>query len=206
MATTLLAVVSAENIYQTFTRLGGAGFFVKRNSWSHPGTVGKVVSVGGLTSGTLPGDPPYHQPRLEICVFINATSSIYSRLDCLIVLLSWWCASVCRLAGRYRVLPAKHRFRTVIVFHGATVLVRHQTQAGGRGLILWMAGKHVLHQRLPLQRLRDSILEFARSARVSALSPHSGGERAASGGLAADCEAPCVLFWADSETTGECAP
>jgi hypothetical protein len=51
-----------ENIYQMFTRLGGAGFFVKRDSWSHPQTVAKVISVGGLTSGPLPGSPPYHQP------------------------------------------------------------------------------------------------------------------------------------------------
>jgi hypothetical protein len=44
-----------------FTRLDGAGVFVKRDSWSH-GTVAKVISVGGLTSGPLPGLPPYHQP------------------------------------------------------------------------------------------------------------------------------------------------
>src|SRR5262245_61728866 len=55
--------MSKENILQMFTRLGGAGFFVKRDSWSHPDTVAKVISVGGLASGTLPGDPPYHQPR-----------------------------------------------------------------------------------------------------------------------------------------------
>jgi hypothetical protein len=51
-----------ENIYQMFTRLGGAGVFVKRDRWSHPRTVAKVISVGGLTSGSLPGLPPYHQP------------------------------------------------------------------------------------------------------------------------------------------------
>ena len=50
-----------ENIYQMFTRLGGAGFFVKRNSWSHPKAAARVISVGGLKSGTLPGPPPYHQ-------------------------------------------------------------------------------------------------------------------------------------------------
>jgi hypothetical protein len=54
--------MAAENIYQMFTRLGAAGFFVKRDSWSHPRTVARVVSVGGLTSGDLPGLPPYHQP------------------------------------------------------------------------------------------------------------------------------------------------
>ena len=54
--------MAAENIFQMFTRLGGAGFFVKRDSWSHPRAAGRVVSVGGLTSGTLPGPPPYHQP------------------------------------------------------------------------------------------------------------------------------------------------
>jgi hypothetical protein len=51
-----------ENIYQMFTRLGAAGFFVKRDSWSHPSTAARVISVGGLTSGPLPGRPPYHQP------------------------------------------------------------------------------------------------------------------------------------------------
>jgi hypothetical protein len=51
-----------ENSYQMFTRLDGAGVFVKRDSWSHPRTVAKVISVGGLTSGPLPGLPPYHQP------------------------------------------------------------------------------------------------------------------------------------------------
>lgn len=55
-------VMAAENIYQMFTRLGGAGFFVKRDSWSHPRTLARVISVGGLTSGPLPGPPPYHQP------------------------------------------------------------------------------------------------------------------------------------------------
>ena len=54
--------MAAENIFQMFTRLGGAGFFVKRNSWSHPRAAARVISVGGLTSGALPGPPPYHQP------------------------------------------------------------------------------------------------------------------------------------------------
>jgi hypothetical protein len=54
--------MSAENIFQMYTRLGGADFFVKRNSWSHPRAAARVVSVGGLTSGPLPGPPPYHQP------------------------------------------------------------------------------------------------------------------------------------------------
>lgn len=49
-----------ENIFQMYTRIGGAGFFVKRDSWTHPKTIVRVVSVGGLTSGPLPGDPPYH--------------------------------------------------------------------------------------------------------------------------------------------------
>ena len=52
----------AENIYQMFTRSGGAGFFVKRDSWSQPRAAARVISVGGLTGGTLPGPPPYHQP------------------------------------------------------------------------------------------------------------------------------------------------
>ena len=51
-----------ENIYQMLTRLGGAGVFVKRDSWSHPRAVAKVISVGGLTGRSLPGLPPYHQP------------------------------------------------------------------------------------------------------------------------------------------------
>jgi hypothetical protein len=54
--------MATENIYQMFTRLGGAGFFVKRDSWSHPKAAARVISVGGLTSGPLPGLPPYHQP------------------------------------------------------------------------------------------------------------------------------------------------
>lgn len=52
--------MGSENIYQMYTRLGGAGFFVKRDSWSHPGTAARVVSIGGLTTGLLPGKPPYH--------------------------------------------------------------------------------------------------------------------------------------------------
>jgi hypothetical protein len=52
----------AENIFQMFSRLGGAGFFVRRNSWSHPCAAARVMSVGTLTSGALPGPPPYHQP------------------------------------------------------------------------------------------------------------------------------------------------
>jgi hypothetical protein len=54
--------MDAENIYQLFTRLG-AGFFVKRDSWSHPNAAARIISVGGQTSGPLPGDPPYHQPK-----------------------------------------------------------------------------------------------------------------------------------------------
>ncbi len=54
--------MNAENIFQMFTRLGGAGFFVRRNSWSHPRAAARVISVGGLTTGMLPGEPPYHQP------------------------------------------------------------------------------------------------------------------------------------------------
>jgi len=54
--------MAAENVFQMFTRLGGAGFFVRRNSWSHPRAAARVISVGGLTSGVLPGPPPYHQP------------------------------------------------------------------------------------------------------------------------------------------------
>jgi hypothetical protein len=49
-----------QNLYQMYTRLNGAGFFVKRDSWSHPKTVARVVSIGGLTTEPLPGEPPYH--------------------------------------------------------------------------------------------------------------------------------------------------
>jgi hypothetical protein len=35
---------------------------VKRNSWSHPCAAARVISVGELTNGALPGLPPYHQP------------------------------------------------------------------------------------------------------------------------------------------------
>lgn len=50
----------SENIFQMFTRHGGAGFFVKRNSWSHPFTVAQVLSIDGLASPPLPGKPPYY--------------------------------------------------------------------------------------------------------------------------------------------------
>lgn len=43
-----------------YTRLGGTGFFLKRNSWSHPKAAAKIISIGGLASGELPGKPPYH--------------------------------------------------------------------------------------------------------------------------------------------------
>jgi hypothetical protein len=51
--------VALENIYQMYVRVGKAAFFVKRNGWSHPYTVARVLSVGGLTQGPLVGDPPY---------------------------------------------------------------------------------------------------------------------------------------------------
>lgn len=54
--------MTVENVFQMFARLGGAGFFVRRNSWSHPRAAARVISVGGLTKGALPGEPPYHQP------------------------------------------------------------------------------------------------------------------------------------------------
>jgi hypothetical protein len=54
--------MAAENIFQMYTRLGGAGFFVTRNSWSSPLAAARVISVGGLSNGPLPGPPPYHQP------------------------------------------------------------------------------------------------------------------------------------------------
>jgi hypothetical protein len=54
--------MSTENIFQMYARLGGAGFFVRRNSWSHPKAAARVISVGGIISGPLPGPPPYHQP------------------------------------------------------------------------------------------------------------------------------------------------
>lgn len=67
--------MSDENIYQLFTRLGGAGFFVKRNSWSHPRAAARVISVGGLGNGTLPGTPPYHNTpdgkRLKVLAAIS---------------------------------------------------------------------------------------------------------------------------------------
>jgi hypothetical protein len=53
--------MDAENIYQMFARVGGAGFFVRRNSW-HPHAAARIVSVGGLETRILPVSPPYHQP------------------------------------------------------------------------------------------------------------------------------------------------
>ena len=48
------------NIYEMFRRHGGAGFFVRRNSWGHELTAARVVLVAGLEAGELPGTPPYH--------------------------------------------------------------------------------------------------------------------------------------------------
>jgi hypothetical protein len=36
--------MSAENIFQMYTRLGSVDFFVKRNSWSHPRAAARIVS------------------------------------------------------------------------------------------------------------------------------------------------------------------
>jgi hypothetical protein len=44
--------MAIENIYQMFMRHGRVGFFVKRNSWSHPYTAaaaGNPCKVGPLT-------------------------------------------------------------------------------------------------------------------------------------------------------------
>jgi hypothetical protein len=68
--------MDSENIFQMFTRLGGAGFFVRRNSWN-PRAAAKVLSVGGLTSGLLPGDPPYHQPRGQQKLHVQAAISYH---------------------------------------------------------------------------------------------------------------------------------
>lgn len=43
-----------------FHRIGDVGFFVKRNSWTHPKTVAKVISVGGKRHPPLDGEPPYY--------------------------------------------------------------------------------------------------------------------------------------------------
>lgn len=51
--------MDAENIYQMFNRNGGAGFFVKRDSWGHPRTLARVLSVAGKTVGSIDGVPPY---------------------------------------------------------------------------------------------------------------------------------------------------
>lgn len=53
--------MAEENIYQIFIRHGKAGFFVRRNSWTHPRTVAQIVSVGGRESGPLEGAPPYYK-------------------------------------------------------------------------------------------------------------------------------------------------
>lgn len=50
----------SENIYQMYARLGGAGFFVKRYSWPNPKAGARVISVGGQTSGALPGILLHH--------------------------------------------------------------------------------------------------------------------------------------------------
>jgi hypothetical protein len=49
-------MMSAENIYPIFTRLSGGGFFVKRNSWSHPrGRAGDCC--GRIDEWRLAGSP-----------------------------------------------------------------------------------------------------------------------------------------------------
>ena len=53
----------SENIYQMYARLGGAGFFVKRYSWPNPKAGARVISVGGQTSGALPGKVIHHTER-----------------------------------------------------------------------------------------------------------------------------------------------
>ena len=49
----------AENIYQMYVRRGDVGFFVKRNSWTHPRSLARVVEIGGALGGVLPGCAPY---------------------------------------------------------------------------------------------------------------------------------------------------
>jgi hypothetical protein len=94
--------MDAENIFQMFSRMGGAGFFVRRNSWS-PEAAAEIVSVGGLEKGALPGPPPYHQLRgakkLKVMAKISDRGEVptlqeltspgtfaYSQIDCPV----WW--------------------------------------------------------------------------------------------------------------------
>jgi hypothetical protein len=52
--------VTLTNIYQMYVANGNrAGFFVRRNSWSHPRSFARVLSVGGMVEGPIPGLPPY---------------------------------------------------------------------------------------------------------------------------------------------------
>lgn len=51
--------MGSENVFQMFARMGSAGYFVRRNSWSER-SAARIVSVGGMTEGVLRGEPPYY--------------------------------------------------------------------------------------------------------------------------------------------------
>ena len=50
------------NIYQMYAANGNrCGFYVRRDSWSHPETYALVLTIDGKEEGPLPGFPPYHK-------------------------------------------------------------------------------------------------------------------------------------------------
>ena len=86
-----------ENIYQMFVRHGCTGFFVKRNSWTHPDTAAQIVTVGGLEMGALPGNGPYfdnpvviadvaYQGKIRRGTLSSAGTFAYSEIERPI----WW--------------------------------------------------------------------------------------------------------------------
>ena len=73
----------SDNIYGMFVSLGRVGFFVKRNSWSHPHTVARVISVAGLEAPPLDGKPPYYgNPEVMAEVSYQGEPPVLEGLRC----------------------------------------------------------------------------------------------------------------------------
>lgn len=85
--------VEGENVYEMFQRLGGAGFFVSRNSWTHPYTLARVDCVQTLYLAPLVGVGPYFNDAPVGATF------------CYQGVFAWGLLS-CPGTGAYRVVPA----------------------------------------------------------------------------------------------------
>ena len=87
-----------SNIYDMFVSLGRVGFFVRRNSWSHPNAAAKVLSVGGLEAPPLPGKAPYYgNPQVMAEISYRGEEAGIEELRCpgnfsyrLIERPAWW--------------------------------------------------------------------------------------------------------------------